>query len=302
MICDNTNHSTCTAVIYRLQKKNEMKNILVPCDFSQQSREAFRTALEIASKTNGKITLLHVLYLPTLYNASLAGEPLSFDPIYMNAMEDDAEKELAKMKMESSAYSVQTDTEVVFGEMISSIKRTVETHAIDLIIMGTAGASGLSEILIGSNTEKVVRYSPVPVLAIRKSLQFSRIKNILLPSTLDLDQTDFIRKVKELQELFNATLHILLINTPANFRRDLEAAEALEAFAEHYDLQNYKTYFRNYWHEDDGIIDFANSENMDMIAMATHALKGIGHLFAGSTTEDVVNHISIPVWTYTLKK
>lgn len=279
-----------------------MKNILVPCDFSQQFREAFKTALEIASKTKGKITLLHVLYLPTLYNASLAGEPLSFDPVFMNAMEDDAEKELAKMRDEASAYSVQTDTEVVFGEMISSIKRILETHAIDLIIMGTAGASGISEIFIGSNTEKVVRYSPVPVLAIRRSIQFSRIKNILLPSTLDLDQTDFILRVKELQELFNASLHILLINTPANFRRDLEAGEALEEFAEHYNLQNYKTYFRNYWHEDDGIIDFANTENMDMIAMATHALKGIGHLFAGSTTEDVVNHISIPVWTYTLKK
>lgn len=279
-----------------------MKNILVPCDFSQQSREAFKSALEIASRTKGKITLLHVLYLPTLYNASLAGEPLSFDPIYMNAMEDDAEKELEKMRDEALALSVGVDTEVVFGEIITSIKRSVETHAIDLIIMGTAGASGISEIFIGSNTEKVVRHSPVPVLAIRRAIDVSRIKNILLPSTLDLDQTDFIRKVKELQEFFNATLHILLVNTPSNFRRDLEAGEALEAFAEHYSLRNYKTYFRNYWHEDDGIIDFANSESMDMIAMATHALKGVGHLFAGSTTEDVVNHIPIPVWTYPLKK
>lgn len=279
-----------------------MKNILVPCDFSQQSRGAFQAAIEIASRSKGKITLLHVLYLPALYNASLAGEPLSIDPLYMNTMEEDAEKELDKMKEEAMAHSVETGTEVVFGEMISSIKRIIETNDIDLIIMGTSGASGMSEIFIGSNTEKVVRYSSVPVLALRNPIRISAIKNILLPSTLDLDQMNFIKKVKDLQTFFDATLHILLINTPTNFRRDLEAEEALEEFANHYGLRNYKTYFRNYWHEDDGIIDFAQNEKMDMIAMATHALKGLGHLFTGSTTEDVVNHIHIPVWSYSLRK
>lgn len=279
-----------------------MKNILVPCDFSPQSRAAFRTALEIASTTGGKISLLHVVYLPTLYKASLAGEPLSFDPLYIETMEQDATKELEKMKVEAINTPVETGVEVVFGEMISSIKKIVETKGIDLIVMGTSGASGLTEIFIGSNTEKVVRHASVPVLVIRKPLQISGIQNILLPSTLNLDQTDFIGKVSRLQEFFNATLHILLINTPTNFRRDVEAHKAMEAFARHYNLKNYKTHFRNYWHEDDGIIDFAERGKMDLIAMATHALKGLGHLFTGSTTEDVVNHISIPVWTYSLRK
>ena len=89
-----------------------MKNILVPCDFSPQSRAAFRTALAMASMARGKINLLHVVYLPTLYNASLAGEPLSFDPLYIETMEEDATKELEKMKAEAADASVETNVEV----------------------------------------------------------------------------------------------------------------------------------------------------------------------------------------------
>lgn len=278
-----------------------MKNILVPCDFSTQSRAAYRTALEIATKTTGKVILLHVLYIPTLYTASLGGEAVTFDPVHFTTMEEDARNELQKMKREAQAYAVDVVIEVVFGEVVSSIKRVIETSGIDLIIMGTTGASGLSEMLIGSNTEKVVRHASAPVLVIRKPLVISSVKNILLPSTLNLDQVELIRKVKELQDFFHATLHILLINTPTNFRRDSEAHEALNEFARHYKLDHYKTHFRNYWHEEDGIADFAQTENMDLIAMGTHGLKGLGHLFVGSTTEDVVNHIQIPVWTYLLK-
>jgi hypothetical protein len=58
--------------------------------------------------------------------------------------------------------------------------------------MGTQGATGLKEYWIGSNTEKVVRYAAVPVLAIRKSFDVSGIKNIVFPSTMQLDQKDLI--------------------------------------------------------------------------------------------------------------
>lgn len=166
--------------------------------------------------------------------------------------------------------------------------------------MGTSGTSGLKEIFIGSNTEKVVRFSPVPVLTVRLASSLQAVKHILVPSTLDLNQTDFIKKLKELQEFFDATLHVLLINTPIHFRSDAEGREALEAFVKHYKLSNVKLHFRNYTHEDSSILTFAISEKMDMIAMATHARKGLAH--TGSITENVVNHLQTPIWTYRLQE
>jgi hypothetical protein len=98
-----------------------------------------------------------------------------------------------------------------------------------------------------------------------------------------------------------ARIHILLINTPINFVRDRDAKAALQDFANHYKLENYVLHFRNYYDIEEGIMDFAAHEKMDMIAMATHARRGLAHLLNGSIAEDVVNHTSIPIWTYHLK-
>lgn len=278
-----------------------MKKILVPCDFSQQARAAFKTALNFASKSNGKIILLHVLNLPYQYTTAVGGELMAYEPVFLTRVEEDAKDELSKMKMEAAGRSVDITTEVTFGDMVNTVINVAERDQVDVIIMGTSGASGLSELFIGSNTEKVVRHSPVPVLAVKNEIGVTSVKNILLPSVLTLNQTEFMSKVKELQEFFNATLNVLLINTPTHFRRDNEAIEALAEFAKHYQLKNYKTHFRNYLNEEEGISYFAHTEHMDIIAMATHSRKGLAHLFNVSITEGVVNHVMTPVWTYTLK-
>jgi nucleotide-binding universal stress UspA family protein len=276
-----------------------MKNILVPCDFSAQANEAFKVALEVASKNNAQVTLLYIVSIPPIYSGS--GEPLAVDPIVYVSVEEQAKKKLDTMKEIAASKSINANIEVMHGELVPSVRKMIESKQIDLVIMGTSGTSGFAEVFIGSNTEKVVRFSPVPVLAVRRSFALKSIKKILVPSTLQLNQTKFIKSLKELQEFFGARLHILLINTPLRFRTDAEAEEALQEFASYYELTNYKTHFRNYPREEDGIIDFAYSEGMDLIAMATHARKGLAHLFNISVTENVVNHIETPIWTYCLK-
>jgi nucleotide-binding universal stress UspA family protein len=277
-----------------------MKKILVPCDFSSQSQQAFQAAMNIATQANAIILLLHVLPSPALYTTGVAGEPLALDPSYFARMEDDAKKELEKMAKKSDRAG-RVRTQVEYGSLTAAIENTIATHSIDLVVMGTSGASGVKELFIGSNTEKVVRFSPVPVLTIRNAPALKSIKDILVPSTLDLNQTEFIHKLQELREFFGATLHILVVNTPAHFRSDAEGREALDAFVKHYSLNNVKVHFRNYLHEDSGIASFAVSEKMDLLAMATHARKGLAHLFSGSVTENVVNHLSLPIWSYRLK-
>lgn len=279
-----------------------MKKILVPCDFSKSANEAYKVAIDLALKTKGEIFLLHVVPISNLYSTGFAGEPLAFDPGYYGQMEKDIKIELDKLVKIGTGKSLKVSTEVVYGDVIVSVKNMIKTHKIDLVVMGTSGSSGLSEIFIGSNTEKVVRFSSVPVLAVKKAIDLKSIKNILVPSTLFLNQTDFVKKLKELQEFFGATLHILLINTPMHFRRDAEANETLKEFAKYYKLSNYKLYFRNYAREEEGIMEFAYNEKMDLIAMGTHARKGLAHLFNTSVTEKVVNHVQGPIWTYCLKE
>jgi nucleotide-binding universal stress UspA family protein len=283
-------------------KSNNMKRILVPCDFSEPSREAFKLAVNIASKTSGEVFVLHVIHIPILYDPTLAGaSTLAVDPLFLSEIEADAKKQFIKMKNDL-AGAVKVNIQITQGVVVTAIKRIIKDQKIDLVIMGTTGASGLQEIFVGSTTEKVVRHSPVPVLSVRTAPDIDSIKKILLPTTLGLNQTEFVGKLKELLYFLDATLHILLINTPLNFRSDLEAKASLAEFVEHYKLKDCRLHFRNYRTAQEGIIRFARDEQIDLIAMATHAWKGIVHLFTGSVTEDLVNNIPCPVWTYSLKE
>jgi nucleotide-binding universal stress UspA family protein len=281
-----------------------MKRILVPCDFSGPAQEAFATAVAIAQKSNGSVYVLNVVPLPLLYEPNLMGEalPMNYDPDLAKSLQDDARKAFDKMNAELGKNTRMVEFESTVGSLVETIRSTTDSQKVDLIVMGTTGSSGFTEIFIGSNTEKVVRFAATPVLAVREAPVIDSVKNILLPTTCGLGQTAFIAEVKKMQEFFKARLHVLLINTPLNFKRDAEGLEALEEFVKHYRLENCELHFKSFYHEDEGIMDFAAESKMDMIAMGTHARKGLAHLFTPSVTERVVNHTTIPIWTYRLKK
>jgi nucleotide-binding universal stress UspA family protein len=281
-----------------------MKRLLVPCDFSAPAQEAFATAVAMAKQSNGSVYVLNVVPLPLLYEPNLMGEalPMNYDPDLAKGLQDDARKAFDKMNAKLGKNARVVEFESAVGSLLEIIQSTIDSQKIDLVVMGTWGSSGFTEIFIGSNTEKVVRFAQTPVLAVREAPTISSIKNILLPTTCGLGQTAFIAELKKLQTFFKARLHVLLINTPLSFKRDAEGLEALEEFVKHYKLENYELHFKSYYHEDEGIMDFAAESQMDMIAMGTHARKGLAHLFTPSVTERVVNHTGIPIWTFRLKK
>ncbi|NBP71527.1 MAG: universal stress protein, partial [Cytophagia bacterium] len=125
---------------------------------------------------------------------------------------------------------------------------------------------------------------------------------IVLPNTLHTEiQEDLLMKIKAMQNFFKATLHIVWINTPSNFTRDITTHQRLQDFAKRFLFKNYTIHVFNDLYEEDGIINFAHSIKADMIAMGTHGRKGLAHILSGSVAEDVVNHIDIPIWTYTMR-
>jgi hypothetical protein len=129
----------------------------------------------------------------------------------------------------------------------------------------------------------------------------SSIKNIVFPNTLDQDQEDLVMKVKDLQHFFQATLHIVWINTPGNFSRDTDTFKKLEDFAKRFMIKDYTLNVFNDPFEESGVINFTHHIKADMIAMGTHGRKGLAHILSGSLAEDVVNHVDAPIWTYTIR-
>jgi len=279
-----------------MQITDLMKTILVPCDFSKPSVNAFRFALDLATRTKGSIELLHVIELPVVNDTAL-----NFEEALLRELEAKANTSFVKMTEKYKTAGVRVTSTVEFGGVCKTTLDHIHANSIDTVVMGSHGASGLREYFIGSNAERIVRRSPVPVLIVKDFFQ-GGIKNIVFPNNLDLeDQDDLIQKVKSIQNYFGAQLHVVWVNTPLNFTSDVFTRERLQEFAKRFALKNFTLNIFNHPTGNDGIVEFAKIANAEMIAMGTHGRKGFGHWLNGSIAEDVVNHSKALVWTYCMK-
>lgn len=278
-----------------------MKKVLVPCDFSGPAVNAFRFALDIASPSKGTVHLLNVIELPVVHN-SLLMPVVTFEQVLLDELKAASEKEFKKLTDRYETDGVKIVTEVLFGITAHKIIDYAAEKSVDIIVMGSHGASGMKEYFIGSNAEKIVRISPVPVLVV-KNYPKEPIKNIVFPNTLETAyQHDLVTGVKALQEFFKAQLHIVWINTPINFVSDTITRKRLVDFADRFMLKNFTINIFNHPNEENGIIHFTEMIQGDMIAMGTSGRKGLAHWLNGSMTEDIVNHVKCPIWTSVLKR
>jgi nucleotide-binding universal stress UspA family protein len=278
-----------------------MKNLLVPCDFSKTAINAFRFALSLAEQSHGTITLMHAIELPVITDPMLL--PMAdFEVSYKNEMKEKATTAFATMIKEHNRNDVPVKGVVTFGLPTPTILQYAEENSFDLIVMGSHGTSGFRDNLIGSNAEKVVRLSPIPVLII-KDLFIGPIRNIVFPSDLDTAKNDeLVERVKQLQRFFKAHLQVVWINTPENFTQDVITRKLLFNFSRHYELKDFTLNIFNDYDEQEGIISFANFVDAELIVMATHGRKGIYQLFQNSIAESVVNRSPKMVWTLSLKR
>ncbi|NOT73508.1 MAG: universal stress protein [Cyclobacteriaceae bacterium] len=273
-----------------------MKKILVPCDFSEPAIHAFRVALDIATISKGEVMLLNIIETPFMQDTILM-PTLYFEEQMFEDMKVAAQKNFNALKSNwVKDPKVKVTSFIEYGGVSVTVEQYVKKKKADLIVMGTAGASGTKEFFIGSNTEKIVRSSSVPVIAIKKYVKASSIRNIVFPNTLGQEHEAFVTKVKQLQNFFKARLHIVYINTPANFRRDPQTRKDLKAFAKRFMLKDFTLNVFNDIDPHSGIVNFANEIGADLVAMSTHGRRGLSHLMTGSIAEDLVNHIDFPIW------
>jgi nucleotide-binding universal stress UspA family protein len=270
-----------------------MKKILVPTDFSECAGFAAQAAAQIAKKTNAEIYFLHAIEIPHYESSTSISESTDI-PEALFIMK------LVKKKFEqllSSDYlqGIKCYEAVIFENTYETIAKQAEKNNIDLIVMGTRGASGLQEIFVGSVTQKVVRHSKVPVLTISKAPGNLLGSNVVYTSTFLRESGAEYLRSKPVIDLFKKPLHLLKIITPASFETTSFTKENIMKFVDKNNITDYTINIINEESSEEGILNFANEVNASLIVMNTHARKGLSLLFSGSVTEQVVNSSGIPV-------
>jgi len=282
-----------------------MKRILVPTDFSKLSINALEVAIEIAKKSNSEIVLLHVVEEAGADSFSIVGEWRTeenwSDKLFTLKLIEKAKGQLEKLVLDPRFSSVKISGELRLGNAFHGMRTIITEHKVDLVVMGTRGHSKLEEMVIGTNTERVVRHAKCPVLSIHKKPSKVDFKNIVYATAMHKDEEVFSRMIKRTQQLYNSTIHLVRINTPGDFQRDYVVKDYMEKFAKKLALKNYTINVYNDITEEDGVIYFAESIDADLIAMATHGRTGFAHVMAGSIAEDVVGHSKRPVLTFVVK-
>jgi nucleotide-binding universal stress UspA family protein len=271
-----------------------MKNILVPTDFSECAKNAAEVAAGLCRETGAKLYLMHIINMPT-YESSTSIETFHDVAEGLFIMKHVKNKFLQLRAMDMFK-DLEFEEVVEFNSVYECIAEQAEKREIDLIIMGTHGIDGTKELLIGSNAERVIRSSKVPVLTIKKRHEKLAIKDIVFASNFYEESYTVFNQIVEVAKVLNARIHLLKVITPSHFEAQRYSIKLMEDFVTATDLQLDHTI--NIYNEtkiENGIHNFADDIDADMIAMETHGRTGIQHMLWGSITESVANHSSVPI-------
>jgi len=274
-----------------------MKKILVPVDFSECSEYALKIAAKFAKQYNADILALHMMGMSDAVLTNTQTKQMLEGIYYVKLAQKRFKEFLDKDYLKDISIS-----ETVYNyKDFSEINNVAQESEADLIIMGSHGSSGLSEVFVGSNTEKVVRNSDIPVLVVKKESKNINFNNAVFASDFSLENTTAYKKAMKFFKSLDSKVTLLYINLPGqNYRSSKEMESRVKDFLFNVgDLDKLEdvVYYNDYSVED-GIFNYSNKNEIGIISLPTHGRRGLAHFFSGSISEDLVNHSTIPVITF----
>lgn len=274
-----------------------MKRIIVPTDFSDHAEYALKVAASLATKNKAQILALHMLEIPdgfmTGSRESLHDEALFF----MKRARQNFERFLDKDYLKDLTVTEVVQQHPDFTHIIDK----AHEHDADLIVMGSHGASGLKETFIGSNAEKVVRTSDIPVLVIKEDTTDFGIENFIYACDLKPESKNAFLNALVFGNNLGAKVHLLYVNTPGErFNSTEQIEKKLEDFLGDVKdkTKDVKVHIYNDYYIERGIINLSKKLDKVLLGVGTHGRSGIAHFFRGSISEDMVNHAQKPVITF----
>ncbi|WP_405609244.1 universal stress protein [Polaribacter sp. Asnod1-A03] len=275
-----------------------MKNIIVPIDFSNHSEYALKTAALLAKKHNATLFGLHMLDMQDMFLTESEFYQHEKAVFYLKLAEKKFKDFLKKDYLEDVKVIPIIKNYKIFSE-INSISEEVQA---DLIVMGSHGTSGIKDFFIGSNTEKVVRYSDTPVLVIKNEMSNIDFSDIVVATDFSEESIPAYKNMLKTLDFLNARKQVLYVNLPnENFKTTTEMEKMASSFLMKAEGNTDRLINVNYVCDksiEKGILNFSNAVGADLISVITHGRTGLSHIFAGSIAEDVTNHSTLPVITF----
>jgi len=272
-----------------------MKKILVPIDFSKPSEYAAKMAAKIAKKTDVSITLIHLIELPSDVVDVQYGSRFSIPEsmLYLRKIKE----KILDFKNSFFTEDMKVDYFIKLNNPFDGIKKYADKIDADLIIMGSKGHSKFDEIIIGSNTEKIVRSSKIPVIVVKRDSKKFSLKKLVFASNFKKDNKEVFIKFLDFANAFNSKIYLLRVNTTSKFESTAESKQKIKDFIKEYNLLKYSINIYDDTSIEKGIINFSREKKADLIALSTHGRSGISHLFSRSVAKRLSKKALKPIFT-----
>ena len=270
-----------------------MKNVLVPTDFSNNAMHAIRFTMELCRKQNSKVVLFHSFIIP-VYATDIPVFPQA-DEELRKVSEEAIQKLINQLKAENPG--IEIESLVTQGYAEDEIVEAAASKQADLIIMGTQGASGLREALVGTITASVMEKATCPVIAVPEGASVAAFSKIVYATSYAEGDFQHVEEIIDFARPFNAEVVILHISSG-----EIEATyeyESIERFKERiaedskYDkisfhlLENKSVY--------EGLNKYLDEVNADLVAMTMHKRSFVQKMFNRSITRKMAYHTHIPL-------
>ncbi len=268
-----------------------ISNILVPTDFSEVANNALRFAVNFSEKANAKIHLLHVTHIPVID----VNFPVDVYQEFTTEIEKTATSNLEKLKKEFLEKSgVKFEIHSVMGFVNDEIHEFASQHKIDLIIMGTTGASGIQEVLVGSNAASVVAKSHIPVLVIPPGAVQYDLQHIVYASDFNEPEFPAVARLIYIAEQFHSKISVLHVKS--DFDRFFDSAHNFFTRNKHnISYDNWKVVKLPEGDVLDKINEFVTKANADLLVMAKHNRSFFDKIFHRSLSKHMTYHTKIPL-------
>lgn len=272
--------------------------ILFPTDFSVNADNCLPFIREIANRAGSELYLLHVFHHRMLNPST---PPSEFEEKARQKQEEACAKLTTLSEELTRHHSVPVKnckTEVRVGFPDDEILEVINEQNIDLVVMGTKGATDLSRIILGSTTSEVINDATCPVLAIPENATFEGLSHLVFATDLNAKDIPLIDYAAEFAKMFNAELTVLHIQE----KETSSIAEKIETFKEN--LQNHVRYeklrFHNLYFKGRvaGIDKFLKDNSAELLTMVTYKRNLFESLFKRSFTKRIAHQTRIPLLAF----
>lgn len=274
-----------------------MKNILLPTDFSENSWNAIKYAIRFFENQNCNFYLLHIKSInATDYNdAPLILDRNEVDTLYLRPIKQDLQTLLKRIKkLESSKKSHHFYTIIENTYFTSGIRKTIDEKEIDFIVMGTKGATGLSKIILGSNTADVVTKVKCNTLVIPEHAKFTEPSKIAFPTDFSLSHNLHVLKpIVKILNRFKTSLHILHINK-SKTNINTQQSQNKELLEEYFNQYHFSFHDLTNINVEDAIENFIENNTINMVCMVAKNLNYFQQILFHSKVENITYHTRIP--------